>query len=224
MASSNEKVRNTKRATYIVYPDKKLVIVIQRWKYHWISTTGQSTWTSEEKSQFHSDVNEAIDFAWSSRVTLEMATNAQIKGPNSWTLEFGIKWVSGEEHWRVNVRKVSPGTIMRSSVVWKKQTIYLDTEDVVFRIRNKKVPSSTERKQHMQLPVAHELGHTIGNTSHKHKGDEYKQPSAHKSDHNSMMNIGGEIRKRHVGEILEELNKIYSNVTWKVKAISQPGF
>lgn len=102
-------------------------------------------------------------------------------------------------HWTVIVRKIVPGFSLTSSANWESRTFKLDTEDV-------KVSSTALGG--LQIGVAHEFGHAIGNVFQVSYGDEYVQNTEYYEDRNSIMNAGMVIRKRHLEFIMAELNKM----------------
>lgn len=72
-----------------------------------------------------------------------------------------------------------------------------------------------------QIALAHEFGHTIGNSAQAKirqrvmHGDEYNSQSPYFMDKHSIMNIGNELRDRHLDYILLELSTMIPHVTFK---------
>lgn len=122
-------------------------------------------------------------------------------------MNWDIKWVIANPHWRVVVTRIAPGSFSTSSVVWASRTISLDTEDI------------NERKDIAQTPVVHEFGHAAGNTVQLGRGDEYKRSSKHNKDTDSVMNRGGEVRRRHFQTIIEEINLMIPETTFEIATI-----
>lgn len=56
--------------------------------------------------------------------------------------------------------------------------------------------------------VPHEFGHTLFNL------DEYKAGYAHLEDSDSLMNVGRQIRSRHMGLIVHTLNQLMPNLVF----------
>ena len=89
-----------------------------------------------------------------------------------------------------------------SGVDWDLKTIGINTEDLKPAIRS----TGT-----LQLGLAHELGHTIGNSKYLVHCDEYSLDSEFNYDKESIMHKGMIIRKRHFDYLLIELNSILPN-------------
>lgn len=148
-------------------------------------------------------------------------------------IRFQLEWVYRGEHWRVDL---SP-TSRQSSVNWYNRRIELDLEDTQLQ---EKIGSDGKI---LQYPIAHEFGHTIGNIRgfvslayipskpyqlfHRVRhDDEYKIGGVsprikyenrlrrqYVLDKNSIMNIGNQIRDRHIDFILLELNSMFRDDT-----------
>lgn len=192
------------------------IFLQERWLYVWEVDAGQPAWTLEEKRAFHTRVDRAIWAAWSNRVTMN------VEGASSFARSFrgkpipinlDIRWVTSNPHWTVHVTKVARGTFRQSNVEWNNHVINLDTEDFSTRTFQNGAARDT------QVPVAHEFGHTIGNTAVLNRGDEYRDTSPNKNDHGSIMNQGHHLRERHFRTIIEELNKMIPNTAFSVRSV-----
>jgi len=195
--------------------DKTGTILVQlKWKYSWATSKGTKRWTFTEKAAFHQAADKLIWQIWSDKITLnvggssELAKKYKSKGLK---VNFDIRWVISGAHWDVSVTKIPVGKFKGSSVNWNKREATLDTEDINPVVRK------NAGKSHTQYPVAHEFGHAVGNSifaSSKMHGDEYKQSSSYFSDKSSIMNIGSQIRKRHIDYILSQLNGMIPNTVF----------
>lgn len=126
-----------------------------------------------------------------------------------WTVRFQIDWVLENAHWDVML-SYNP---IRSSVNWGKRLIKIDRLDT-----NIKRTGTYTR----QIGLLHEFGHTIGNSSYAISrqrkilhGDEYNKVSPYYLDEKSIMNIGNELRFRHIDYILLELETMIPNVKFE---------
>lgn len=175
----------------------------QKWFYIWQRYTGVTAdWTYREKQNFHFRTDRQIWRTWSNWVRLK------VRGSNRFVerfrssgvlINFDVRWVlDAPYHWRVTVYKMPPGsspTTFISNVNFSTREMFLDSADV----------NSYNAGGGDFFALPHEFGHTIDND------DEYRPPSVYQSDTNSMMNVGQEIRGRHLRLILRELNKMIPN-------------
>jgi hypothetical protein len=69
------------------------------------------------------------------------------------------------------------------------------------------------------MPIAHEFGHALGNTSVLNRGDEYKPGNANVADNASILNVGHALRIRHFRTILDELDKMIAGTTFTVRTV-----
>lgn len=193
------------------------IFLQQRWKYTWTRAAGQSAWALQEKRDFHNRADRYIWAAWSNRAvfgvtgTSSFARRFRARGV---PINLDIRWVTGNEHWKVTVKKIAAAAHETSSILWTPRTIKLDTNDFKTRtFGNGPAPSTG------QVPVAHEFGHTIGNTSVLNRGDEYRATSPNRNDHSSIMNHGSQLRSRHFQTILDEMNTMIPNCTFSIRSV-----
>ncbi|MCV6628528.1 MAG: hypothetical protein OIF50_01575 [Flavobacteriaceae bacterium] len=130
-------------------------------------------------------------------------------------MNFDIEWVLHTEHWKVNVTKYPEDYIgiITSSVRWHTREVFLDTLDT----KKRKIPIAG--RNYYQYPVAHEFGHTAGNSIYARNGmhgDEYHSSSSYIADRNSIMNAGMELRDRHLDYLIGELNTMISNTRFAI--------
>ena len=192
------------------------IFLQERWLYCWLRAPGQPEWTLEEKRAFHTRADKAIWAAWSNRVAMNVDGTSHFakcfKGKPI-PINLDIRWVTSKGHWTVNVTKVAKGTFRQSNVEWNNHVINLDTEDFSTRT------FEHGDKKETQIPVAHEFGHTIGNTAVLDRGDEYRDGNVNQNDHGSIMNEGHHLRERHFRTIIEELDKMIPDTTFSVRSI-----
>ncbi len=194
------------------------IFLQQRWNYNWILGAGMPPWTAAEKTNFHNRADQYIWAAWSNRAILGVSGSSQFSKSYSATgvpINLDIRRVTAKEHWNVNAKKIAAGAYERSNVLWHARIINLDTND--FQIRNNCL--GLPRVCYQQKPVAHEFGHTVGNTAVLRRGDEYGAGHVYVNDHGSMMNVGSQLRDRHFQTILDELNKMIPDTVFTVKRI-----
>lgn len=190
------------------------ILVQQRWKYNWQFVIPVSNWTYDEKREFHRKADTLIWDQWSGHFVIRVEGNsdfAKQSAHRDFTVNFDIKWVLSNPHWEVVVRKISPGNFNTSKVKWNARQIQLDTEDLVLveRVKN--------GNSYFQYPVAHEFGHAAGNsvyaTTH---GDEYGNSSTFQMDRSSIMNVGNELRERHLDYLIQELNAMIPETSFSI--------
>lgn len=183
------------------------VFTVQRWQYRWLVAGGQPLWRQREKAHFHRQADLMVWNIWSNRATFRVAgtsdfarrfRNTQIP------VNFDIQWVLETAHWTVDVLKVAPGTMTHPTrVEWNARTIHLCTEDF-------------ETTRHAGGIIAHEFGHSMGNTGQLGRGDEYRPSSPHHGDSASVINVGRELRARHFRTLIEDLNLMIADTRWSV--------
>lgn len=207
------------------------IIVTQRWRI-----INNPRMPLEKIEHFKRMAKLIIDALWNSKFWVRVKGTSRFAIKNKrivFSIRFQLEWVYRGEHWRVDL---SP-TSRVSRVDWYNRRIKLDLEDTQLQ---KKLGSDGKI---LQYPIAHEFGHTIGNIRgfvslayipskpyqlfHRVRhDDEYKKGGDSPSikyenrlrrqyvlDKNSIMNIGNQIRDRHIDFILLELNSMFSDDT-----------
>ena len=113
---------------------------------------------------------------------------------NEFNVEFDIQWVNSNQHWLPNVTKILPNENFDSRVNYGNKTIHLANIDIYRRISGR-INQNTFK---------HEFGHTIK------IGDEYSKVfgnprlSAYVNDTKSLMNIGNELRRLYISDVLKK--------------------
>ncbi len=198
--------RSTDRMDFIIEEDCKRITIHQKWNYNFINARNTSSWTATEEKNFHVQLNALVADSWGDSFSLKVKGNSEFAKRNiktRWKVVFDIEWVKFGEHWTVNLTKYPKGhKIVPSRVFWGEREIKIDTNDT--RTENR----FRDNVSYKQQTILHEFGHAIGNVSIEGKGDEFWQRNNHYSDGNSIMNIGNQIRERHLDYVIEELNHI----------------
>lgn len=180
----------------------------QNWYYIWQVHPPMAPWTQDEKRNLHNTMDRQIWSVWSNhRVRIPMRLGPspspqarelfQRTGGNV-PINFDIRWVTQPGHWEVTAVKTRPGDSSRSFVEFDTRKITIYSHDVP--------PSGACTDsgvcQNNFLVAPHEFGHTIN------ADDEYTTTSPHLADTSSIMNIGRQVRPRHLQLIVDTLNKM----------------
>jgi len=190
--------------------DEGRIFFQERWQYNWLTSPGEKAWTLDEKRKFHHGVDNQIWKFWSNKVKFATTGKADFakKHPRV-PINFDVRWVLAKPHWTVNVRKLPAGstpTTLISNVDRPKLEINLDSADLASY-----TPTNAAGKSHKFFAVPHEFGHTFPGVD-----DEYVAGAADLADTDSMLNIGDQIRARHLKPMLDELNKMIPGCTFAV--------
>ncbi len=182
----------------------------QKWFYHWLTEPGASAWTYPERRHFHNTLDRQIWARWSNRIVFRVQGTTRLARRLARTgvpINFDVRWELVNGHWDVYARKLPAGGSYRSNVHFGRREINLDSEDLE--------PHGACRDDGTTcaddfLTVPHEFGHTIDNR------DEYNRASPHYADTGSIMNIGGQLRSRHLNLIIAQLNTMVRGGTFSV--------
>ena len=199
-------IKKTDRMDIYLEEYRQIILIRQRWKYNWLNERNTTSWTLFEKRDFHNKVDNIIWKIWGGQFKIKVIGSsvfAQKYKNKIFTINFDIQWVIQNPHWNVNVRKIVKNTSYRSNVRWNDREINLDTEDTKMR------------KDYKQVPVGHEFGHAIG-----YLYDEYNSTLSINNgflfDQDTIMNVGMELRKRHLQYVIYQLSTIYPNTTFQL--------
>lgn len=181
------------------------ILVQEDWYYLWRTWPGVSAnWTYQEKRAAHTRIDRSIWAVWSNRLALTVRSKS---GPpprfgTRAKINFDVRWVTKPSHWAVTVWKMpasaTPTGPHRSFVRSATREIELNTADLAPRGAGNAAGASTASF----LTPPHEYGHTLRNP------DEYAASSPFISDTTSLLNIGREIRGRHLNLVVEALNRL----------------
>jgi hypothetical protein len=188
------------------------VVLRQDWEYSWTVLTPLLPWTYAERKAFHDTTDRQIWGVWSNRVRYAVAGTTKYGKEYAKTgilVNFDIRWVTTGGHWKVSVQKVPKGPFFSSGVTFATKTIRLNSTDMAaYEATN---ANNVSNKKFRALP--HEFGHTVG------AGDEYNLGSPHLTDAQSVMNIGRELRARHLKLLTDTLNTMLPGVTFTPPAV-----
>jgi hypothetical protein len=196
------------------------VFVQENWHYTWKADAGASAWTLADKRAFHALVDRQIWSVWSSG-----RFHLRVKGAGRFvkrfphhlpTTEFDVRWVTSGGHWQVTARKMSPTAMPTraddSYVVFARREIHLTTKDFA---KGRGAMNDAGQTTSSFDVGAHEFGHTNPAGTGPNP-DEYVRTSANIGDTASIMNIGKQVRARHLAGLLDSLNKMMPGVTFYV--------
>ena len=202
-------VRNAGWATLDINTTSGRILVQEDWVYNWTVVAGATAWTADQQRNFHNTLDRQIWGAWSNRIRLSVAGNATFARnfhAQGVPVNFDVRRVLNNGHWTVNVRKLPAGGSHRSTVDFPNRVINLDSEDLAAHgACNEAVPQVCLNNF---LTVPHEFGHTMD------QPDEYVAGHGSLNDERSIMNVGQELRPRHLSLLLGELNTMINNCTF----------
>jgi hypothetical protein len=188
------------------------IFIREDWQYRWVTAQGQPAWTPEEQIAFHRAVDRAVWVHWSNRARILARSVGVTRHPatddRKWeingvalVISFDVRMVRGGGHWRVTATKVDPATRPkpRAEVKNEKNEIELYTTDLLV----KKAIRFEGDSWHVGFSVqAHEFGHTVLGL----ESDDYKPASnPNFDDRESIMNVGEQLRARHLRTVCEAL-------------------
>ena len=198
----------TDRMDIYLEENRGIILVRQRWRYNWL-VKDATEWTYQQKTDFHRKADDIIWKTWGNKFKIRTRGTSDLAkkfADKTLTINFDIKWVIEKAHWDVNITKVARDTLSpRSNIHWNAREINIDTKDTILTHRG---------NNKYQFPIAHEFGHTIGNSiyalrsigSKNPRGDEYNSSLEFRFDKDSIMNVGNKLRDRHLEYILNILN------------------
>ncbi|MGA7394282.1 MAG: hypothetical protein WBL40_05160 [Terrimicrobiaceae bacterium] len=208
---------------------------VQRWKYEFVVAQGVGAWTEQEKVDFHYAAESLIWKHWNSNRPLagtstDPTTLAIIQLLNSHNgvlfnvsgshpfaqrfsasgvpIEFDVLVVITRPHWNVRVKKLAAGQFEHSTVTWDSRQIRLIKSAVETRSACNNAAPRVCSDQFTSVP--HEFGHML------RRPDEYLRGSRFLDDANSIMNIGTEVRTRHLSWVRDQLNQMLPNCTFSL--------
>lgn len=184
---------------------KKHIRIIQKWQYQWLTLPHTNYWTYERKKEFHYQAERLIWETWSGKFYLDTikTDSKQSIGevPERYTLSFDVKWVLSSPHWQVFVYKCGVGENIVTRLLYQSRKIYLKTRDLNKNLMSLEVPRSSA--------IPHEFGHTFYNDEEYGIDNGNSFDPAYVDDKKSVMNIGNEVRRRHLYTITKELEIMF---------------
>lgn len=190
------------------------VFVREDWRYDWKVDPGQPPWSTEEKTAFHHGVDRLIWAAWSLKARLfpfvspGHTPSARAEelvrrfARHGFQLSFDVRRIAtGTTHWTATVTKVDPNEHprQRARVWFDLRLIRLHSIDVIPVEARRYLGDSKSRSDFRVAP--HEFGHTL------RYADDY-DPGRYFNDTRSIMNIGRDVRPRHLTLVLNTLEKM----------------
>lgn len=175
---------------------------VQRWKYEFVVAQGVGAWTEQEKVDFHYAAESLIWKHWNS--------NRPLAGTSTDPTTLAIIQLLNitRPHWNVRVKKLAAGQFEHSTVTWDSRQIRLIKSAVETRSACNNAAPRVCSDQFTSVP--HEFGHML------RRPDEYLRGSRFLDDANSIMNIGTEVRTRHLSWVRDQLNQMLPNCTFSL--------
>lgn len=196
------------------------ILVRQDWRYHWTNDSNVPAWTPRERVAYHRAVDHLVWRYWSFRTFIEVRKTAANLGPlahfsaKGLTMSFDIHRVHVGGQWTILVRKISPDKRPRprAECWFQLRKIQLYSEDVN-HVHASRFPGDPARTEAPNFYVApHEFGHALGYGYSRGDGEERERENPYFADTTSIMNMGEEVRPRHVRLIVETLTKMVPGV------------
>ena len=190
------------------------IFVQERWQYVWTVVPPARPWTLAQRRRFHRVTDVQIWGTWSGHTRLQVAGDSDFvrRFPGGLPpLSLDVRWVLSLPHWTVTVRKMPPGsdpTTYISHVDFPGRQVHLDSADVAsYRPAN----AAGQTRTFYALP--HEFGHTMPESPGIPNQDEYNA-GPFLADTDSIMNIGRQVRARHLAALVTELDTMLPGVTF----------
>lgn len=163
---------------------------------------GINRWSKADQKKFIVDWENIVRKIWDGYILKILANGKTIK----LKLEFEIQ-IAGFmfDHWEITVKKTPPGAVFRSFVRPGMKDVTLTENDNGITVRNVRAKGGFK-----QVTSAHEFGHMLG------LDDEYGVlfggvKGSFDTEYNSIMNIGSDVKKRHMNHLIIWLNKALIN-------------
>jgi len=196
------------------------VLVRQDWRYHWTNDSNVPAWTPQERSAYHRAVDRLVWRYWSFHTFVEVRKTGANAGAlahfsgKGLTMSFDVHRVKVGGQWTVFVQKIRPDKRPRprAEVWFQPRKIQLFSEDVkhVHAFRFMGDPARTAEPNFYVAP--HEFGHALGYGYARGDGEERERENPYFADTTSIMNMGQEVRPRHIRLIIETLRKMVPGV------------
>ncbi|WP_289044013.1 hypothetical protein [uncultured Olleya sp.] len=202
-------IKKTDAYDIYIEPSRKTIVIRQKWKYIWSVASGLPNWSYLEKKAWHQKADNVIWLQWGSHFVFwalvhdENNSNVSLH-KKEFNLEFDIQWVTTDQHWTANVKKIGASEDFGSKVNPSDKKIYLAHTDV-----KRRIVSNIN-----QNTVKHEFGHTIAvNDEYGKLNGNYYDP-IYVNDTKALMNVGNELRARYIRDIKIKVNKMIPGVTF----------
>lgn len=222
-------VRNEPWGTVDLDTARGHVLVRQDWHYHWTNDSNVPAWTPPERSAYHRALDRLIWRFWSFHTFIEVRKTGATSGAlahfsgKGLTMSFDVRQVHVGGQWKVFVRKISPQRRPRprAQTWFDLRRIEMFSEDVkhVYAYRFMGDPAKTSAPNFYVGP--HEFGHALGYGYSRGDGEEREPENPYFADTESMMNMGQEVRPRHVRLIVETLEKMVPGVQFVATGVNR---
>lgn len=193
--------------------DTGVILVREDWRYIWHTDPGVKAYTVAQRRAFHRRLDREIWGKWSWQFRVRAVGDAPFAhrfAHRKLVINFDIRWVLRGGQWTVEVIRLQPGTKMnnrtRSNVTFLTRQIQLFS--VLFQSYTAGNSAGASRPGFRAGP--HEFGHTLDYP------DDYTPTSPYLADTDSIMNIGQQLRQRHITLVLRALNTMIQGVTFEV--------
>lgn len=213
----------TERMEVALDTNEKVVWVIQRWKCRFVSERYGDKWKEHEMSFFKREARSFVENTWSSAAYIDIASTSgttfnNTYGATSFLVKVKLEFVECGEHWNVVIYKNRTSEDF-GFIHWYSREVYLT--------KSAWVNPGTARANvgALQVIVAHEFGHTLGNcpseagngARNQYTGDEYERDSPFYYDKSSIMNLGSELRTRHFAYLRDMLQSMVPGTQFFVR-------
>ena len=153
---------------------------------------GVNRWKQSEKEAFLKGWEARVRKIWDGHILKVLTGNKIVILKLDFYLQIGGFLL---DHWEITVKKTPPGTVFRSFVRPGMKDVTLTANDNNVTIRSVRNVGNFN-----QYTSTHEFGHMIG------LDDEYGPlfggvAGQHNNDYDSIMNIGTQVRNRHIGQL-----------------------
>ena len=212
MSGMGHVVSRQQWGTVDIDTDSGVILVREDWRYTWHQAPGVRPFTLAQKRAFHARLDRQIWGKWSWYFRLHArgeAPFAQKFEGRTLVVNFDVRWVLHGGNWSVEVIRLPataiPG-VNRSNVTFAKREIQLFSNMFVTYEAGNDAGAS---RPGFRVPQ-HEFGHTLDSD------DEYSTGSAYLQDTNSVMNIGQQLRNRHLTLVQATLNGMIPGVQFSL--------
>jgi hypothetical protein len=200
-------------ATLDIDTENGVVLVREDWHYTWHADPGVQPFTLFQKRAFHRRLDREIWGKWSWHFHLHVHGDTPFAHrfkDRTVTVNFDIRWLPHRGQWEVEVIRVPPTMTMsnrtRSNVTFATRHIQLFS--LLFTPYTAQTSSGVSRPGFRAGP--HEFGHTLDYP------DDYTPQSPYLGDIDSIMNIGQQLRNRHIALVITTLNTMIPGVTFEL--------
>lgn len=172
------------------------IIVRQKWLFIWVGN-----WSMYEQSIYKDKLLTLIEGSWTGfyvEVTGDSDFAKNNKG-RRWDIVFEIEEVEHTEHWQIMISKDNARNKCSSSAL--RQRIQFSLKSLDYNIKHAVDYPRDNRTGH-RYTARHEFFHSL---EPKLNQDEYNKSNPSFHDTNSLMNLGSQVRSRHLSTFMTAL-------------------